>query len=495
MQRRSFLQLLPAGVTGIMLIPEVAWSTNSGRRIYRSTQLGIVSGNPVEIPDGKRTPFNWPALGIFPGETIIVKPKNKLPNENLWVRVSVAQEIRDEKKLQVSIPGTDSKLGSIDILFSSVLVPYELEIPRKYADQINKHGLELKLESPSPLWIFSEPTKGIDNSTYLPHIVSSSEKTGTIDQFMDCFTSVSSVQAFGWREGTVLDGLWQLYSRKNNKQAKKAIDEHFDLFFDGQNLNYEDGRSNPKQNEVDGIESTIPFATLARLDATHPILKTVVEGWQKLKKPSGMIIDGTMVSAEGCYTVAYPMAVIGKAWNDEQLMREALLQLKHRFVLYNDDSLYLRYYTGGRYTYQNWSRGAAWNLLGFARTISELKDHLQDDEINSKFQEGIKLAISMQRDDGLWSCFMHRHNILPDTGGSAGIAAAIQIGIRIGLLPESYRSAAEKCWNALQQYITPDGLLKGVAQDNRAGEKLQESDYRVIAQMGMGLMAQLYAEL
>jgi unsaturated rhamnogalacturonyl hydrolase len=69
------------------------------------------------------------------------------------------------------------------------------------------------------------------------------------------------------------------------------------------------------------------------------------------------------------------------------------------------------------------------------------------------------------------------------------------IGIREGFLPESYRVHAEKCWRGLQKYITPDGFLKGVAQDNRAGEELQESNYRVIAQMGMGLMAQLYAEL
>lgn len=495
MQRRSFLQTLPAGITGIMLIPEVAWSTNSESKIFRSTRLEIISANNHKIPEGKRAAFNWPAFGIAPGESIILKPEQKLGAENLWLRVSVAQEIRDEKSLLVSIPEVNIQLGKIDILFSSVLVPYELEIDGKYAEQISKHGLELKLESPSPLWIYSNEAKGNDNSAFLPNIISSSEKTGTTDQFLNCFTSVNSVQAFGWREGTVLDGLWQLYSLKGNKKALAAVNQHLDLFFDGQDLVYEDGRSNPKQNEVDGIESTIPFATLARINPSHPILKTVVEGWQRLKKPNGMIIDGTMVSAEGCYTVAYPMAVIGKLWNDKNLMNEAMAQLKHRFVLFNDNSLYLRYYTEGRYTYRNWSRGAAWTLLGFARTLSELKDIIQNAELIDKFKEGIDRAISMQREDGLWSCFMHRHEILPDTGGSAGIAAAILAGIKLGLVPDSYRVHAEKCWDELQNYISPDGFLRGVAQDNRAGEKLQESDYRVIAQMGMGLMAQLYAEL
>jgi len=120
---------------------------------------------------------------------------------------------------------------------------------------------------------------------------------------------------------------------------------------------------------------------------------------------------------------------------------------------------------------------------------------MQDDEVIDKFQKGVELALSMQRSNGLWGCFMHVPDSLPDTSGSAGIAAAILTGIRNGFLPESYRPSAERCWNTIRQYITPDGFLKGVAQDNRGGIELQESDYRVIAQMGMGLMSQLYAEL
>jgi unsaturated rhamnogalacturonyl hydrolase len=395
----------------------------------------------------------------------------------------------------VSIPKVGLELGTIDIRFSSVLVPYELKIATEHIEQINRYGLELTLDSPSPLWMFSEKASKIDNSAFLPHILVSDKEAGTVNDFLQCMESLNSIQAFGWREGTVLDGLWQLYAQKGRKEAMEAIKQHLSLFLDGHNLHYETGRSNPRLNEIDGIESTIPFATLARLDANHPILKTVVAGWEKLKKPNGMVIDGSLVSAEGCYTVAYPMAVIGKAWNDRKLMKEALAQLKHRFVLYNN-SLYLRYNkTSGKYTFPNWARGAAWNLLGFARTIGELKSEMQDKEVIEQFQKGVELALSMQRSNGLWGCFMHRPDSLPDTSGSAGIAAAILTGIKDGYLPESYRPNAERCWNAIQQYIAPDGFLRGVAQDNRGGIEVQESDYRVIAQMGMGLMAQLYAEL
>ncbi len=496
MNRKTFIHLVQTGSLGVILSPTIACSTASEKSDFKRVILKSNNFLSHELPEQQRVPFGWSASGIYPGESVVLKTAEKISNGNLWFRISVAQEIRDEKLLHLYLPNSGEYLGSVDIRFSSVLVPYEVKINQKYIREINKQGLKLTLESKSPFWFFSQPATNLNNQAFLPHIISSESEKGSVNEFLNCFTSVNSVQAFGWREGTVLDGLWQLYSKINNKKSLEALHQHLDLFFDEQqNLVYENGHSRPNDNRIDGIESTIPFATLARLYPDHPILKTVTKGWLELEKENGMVIDGTTVSAEGCYTVAYPMAVIGKAWNDEILKKNALEQLRHRFVLINDQTLYLRYDTRGKYTYPNWARGAAWTLLGFARTISELKDEIDCADLIEKFSEAVHIAVSKQREDGLWSCFMHQKNSLPDTSGSAGISAAILTGINNGFLPKTYRIHAEKCWEALQNYITPDGFLKGVAQDNRGGVALQESNYRVIAQMGMGMVAQLYAEL
>lgn len=491
MQRKQFLQYVATGSAGIFISPSFACSSFSEKKSEKVQrfQLKIVQYNSLEMPKGKRVPFAWPATGILPGESVFVEPMKNLPQANLWIRVSIAQEIWDEKLLHVSIPEKDEYLGAIDIRFSSVLVPYELEISSEKVDNINKYGLELKLESKSPLWIFSTRDANTDNSSFLPQIVASSVCKGNIDNFLHSFISVNSIQSLGWREGCVLDGLWQIYSQRGDKKALGVIKQHFSFFFDeSKKLIYETSRSVPHDNQINGIESTLPYATLARIDASHPILKTVVDAWEEYTKPNGMIIDGKMISAEGCYTVAYPLAVIGKEWQRDDLKRKALTQLKHRFVLINDGQINLRS-TEGKYTFANWARGAAWFLLGFARTISELKNDISDDDIIRKFCEAAEIAISMQQENGLWNCFMHKPESLADTSGSAGIAAAILTGICDGILPESYRQNVEKCWSGLQNYLTPDGYLKGVAQDNRGGMKLQEGEYRVIAQMGMGLMS------
>ena len=495
MKRRSFLELVPAGTLGLLAAPTVACFKTSDKPKAFSGQINlqIIRHQPLELPPGKRAPFGWQVVGIGPGEAIHVKPQEHLPPKNIWLRISVAQEIWDEKQVHVRIAETGTALGIIDIRYSSVLVPYELKISAEYASAINHHGLEMELEGKSPLWIFNNSSEEVGNTAFVPHILHSPNERGTTDCFLNCFTSINSVQAFGWREGTVLDGLWQLYSRKGNKKALQTIQSHFGLFFDDKNnLIYETSQSFPRDNRTDGIESTIPFATLARINPTHPILQTVTAAWESYTKPNGMVIDGEMISAEGCYTVAYPMAVIGKTWQDHQLQQKALEQLRHRLVLLHNGKIYLRN-TAGNYSYPNWARGAAWFLLGFARTLSELKS--EDPEIVQKFREAAEIALSMQREDGLWNCFMDQPESVPDTSGSAGIAAAVLTGIEIGILPKHYKTQAEKCWNGLQDYITPDGFLKGVAQDNRGGVKLQMSRYRVIAQMGMGMMAQLYASL
>jgi rhamnogalacturonyl hydrolase YesR len=97
--------------------------------------------------------------------------------------------------------------------------------------------------------------------------------------------------------------------------------------------------------------------------------------------------------------------------------------------------------------------------------------------------------------DGLWTCFLDQPDTGVETSGSAGIAASLALGARHGLLPERYLDIASECLHALTAYLTPDGILSGVSQHNAGGVELQLGGYRVLSQMGMGLMASLYSAI
>ncbi len=130
MERRKFLEIIPASSIALLfpILNSCQLSSRNTSKTFTYHQLQVIGHNPIELPEKKRVPFNWPAIGIAPGESISFKVNNKLPDSNLWIRVSIAQEIWDKKLLHVKIPVVEKKLGTINIRFSSVLVPYELKI-------------------------------------------------------------------------------------------------------------------------------------------------------------------------------------------------------------------------------------------------------------------------------------------------------------------------------------------------------------------------------
>jgi len=109
----------------------------------------------------------------------------------------------------------------------------------------------------------------------------------------------------------------------------------------------------------------------------------------------------------------------------------------------------------------------------------------------TEFQRAASVAAAWQDAGGLWHNFWERDDSGLETSGSAGVAAALALGVKLGCLDHSYTERAERAWHALLDWITPDGLLTGVAQTNQGGEELQMSGYRTIFPMGMGLVAQL----
>jgi rhamnogalacturonyl hydrolase YesR len=313
--------------------------------------------------------------------------------------------------------------------------------------------------------------------------------------FRQRLNSRASLQFFGWQEGCVLNGLQDMAAvgLLDAESAQQTIAAHFAHFFDADgSLDYEDDFSQPKRS-IYGVECTLPFAVLARTQPTHPALEAAVRFWRESRATNGAVQDGELLTAEGSYTVAYPMAQIGVLRDEPSLIAAALEQLRARKVLFEDDGLALRLSADGRRTFVNWARAAAWYLLGLARTLAILPNPPAD--LREEFARAAQWAVRRQNRNGVWHTFLDAPDVLPDNGGSAGIAAALAIGVKAGLLSPAMRPPAAQAAQALSSALTPDGFLSGVAQVNKGGEALQRDDYRVISQFGMGLLAQLYAAL
>lgn len=453
----------------------------------------VASAPDVPLPEKQRVPFGWKVATIPPsGRAALVLKWNAFPADAkpMHFRITVGLDERDEKEVEVTLPGSGRRLGLIAVRYPAQFQLYELELsPQDVADVV-REGLALRLTKGSELEIFV----GGDSlpQEFHPHLVCSGNSQ-PMEEFFLRMQSLASVQQFGWMEGCVLEGLLDLGELPDGKAFHAAAEGHLSLFLRKGKLIYESPHSAPSDGRIYGIEATLPFAAIARLHPEHPFLQLAVESWGTRRHSSGSIQDGSMMTSEGTYTVAYPMALIAKARGDEALMLDALRQCRLRTGLFDGKEFWRTRDDAGVRHDRNWARGIAWQLLGLVRTLEVAKDRDDIGDLIEYVQALSRWVMQHQREDGLWSVIITEPGLSADTSGCAGIAAALARAARQGWLDPDARDSALRARAALHQYLTSDGFLKGASQSNKGGLEIQRSDYRVIFQMGMGLYAQLIA--
>ncbi|MDF2921239.1 MAG: hypothetical protein K0R57_153 [Paenibacillaceae bacterium] len=478
------------------------------------------------IPAGKRLPFGWQAFAVLPPhenpQPVLISweqgsPGQKQADGAAYLRITVALDVREEKRVEVALAGSRRVIGCYDIRYAHLFQPFEILLSQEDAALALQEGVELRMTAGlEPLWLFYEQERSQPSALFVPHLLFSASisEPGSMTSFLNRMLSLDSIQEFSWMGGCVLDGLWELegipgLASSTGLSPRGVIERQLGHFFDEAGiLTYENPRSEPVDGRITGIEVTLPFAVLAKVWPDHPSLQTALAFWDEHVNAEGSIQDGDTLSAEGSYTVAYPLAVLARQRNDPRLAALAGKQLlirRDKLIVGHD--LYLRFHSrdGGAHTFRNWARAYAWYMLGLVRSLIELEGMAEGTAgaeagelaaLREEMSRIAAVAIGWQREDGLWPCFLDEPGVAPDTSGSAGIAAAIALAHRHGLpLPPDARASAERAERTLTRLLRPDGLLPGVAQSNRGGEALQRGDYRVLSQMGMGLLAQLYGAL
>lgn len=293
-----------------------------------------------------------------------------------------------------------------------------------------------------------------------------------------------------------MDGFEQRLALLRPKSDKTALDWHLQAYFDHR----ETPRYVPHTETAvrHGSEGLLPFAVLAKHNPAHPSFGGMLDFCNRAAAAGGGVIrDGHTTTAEGCYTLAYPLAVLGMVRDDRRLRELAVTQLLHRIErLAASDILYLRTADDGTRTFPNWARGVAWFALGLIRTMDALPPRETPAPVREAFLWCAELALKWQDPNGLWNCFIDQPETGVETSGSAGIAAALAAGARLLPNPDrAIRAARATHRELMSKYLVPGGFLGAASQANRDGERLQRNGYRVIGHYGAGLLAQLDAQI
>jgi unsaturated rhamnogalacturonyl hydrolase len=462
----------------------------------------VQSAQSFPLPEGTRIPFGWSSFVVPPlgsGESPVLKWNDMvMVGDTCSLRFSIALDVREEKQIEVRLAESETVIACFDVKYAPVHQIQSVFIEAKYIPAILDQGVRLQMKKgDSPLWIIS-PSATQQNTlkALQPHIMIPGD-ANPLNAFFDRLFSIDSIQQFGWMEGCVTDALWDFsLLSKYAERAQKTLNDHFEMFLNNNDLVYEDPRSKIADNIIYGGECTLPFAAIARLFPDHPSIDLAISYWQTRYTKGINESESFSITTEGSYTIGYPMMVIGYQRKDNQLVDLALSILRsRRDILKQKDAIYQIRSRDNQTAFRNWARGIAWYMLGLTRSLMILNPEDRPADLLSDLRSTADWIISHQLDGGLWRCFVDERGIRTDTSGSAGIAAALALGVKSGMLSSNAWDSAMKTSLVLQDYLTDDGLLTAAAQSNRAGERLQRDDYRVIYQMGMGLMGQLIAAL
>ncbi|MFE9370604.1 glycoside hydrolase family 88 protein [Streptomyces sp. NPDC006711] len=483
-----------------------------------AAQFSGVRAPKIPFPADKRTPLDWsvaPVATHSQGGPTLLEPPMRAAAATGRLRLFVACDLRGAVRLHAHSAKTHRRLTTYDIRYPDCHQPYDAPLGRDATRLAFAEGVSLSLSAPPPhdsdfpggppaLWIFAGPKApperrpvllldAPDGATSTP----AADATDRVTALHRTLTGVGSLQPFGWMEGCVLDALYDLtVTFPGDGRARTALADHLAVYFPDGTLRYEDPRGRPADNRLYGIEATLPYAILAKLDLLNPAQARAVEAWRARADDEGCVKD-VPTTAEGSYTVAYPMAAIaGTA--DPSLRELALRQLRlRRARLCTGDDIHLRLLPDGTHLYRNWARAYAWYLLGLVRTLTELGEEADTGGLWDEARRVAALALARRNAAGIWDSYLAEPETGTETCGSAGIAAALALGTEQRQFEARREGAAAlRAWEVLAgNYLTEDGWLSGGSPSNKGGEELQRSGYRMLSGVGNGLMGQLGAAL
>lgn len=507
MTRRDFLIRTAFVSAGMPLVLAGNSCGNRTGKAYKRFLVTAVNYEAQPYPASKRVPLGWKAMpvpGSDQGKPTVLsfgKLKTSGVKAPVVLRLTAAIDFREEKHVRAYLPETGATLGVFVMKYAPPFQPFEITIDPKYLKDMAQEGVGLTLvQGTGDAWFYA-PDPSMDNNLGLqPHLLTGIGEDAE-QSFYENLYSMNAFSPFGWMGGSVQDALYELHLAGDNA-ATHTLNLHLKHYLDEEKgIVFENPHTIPMDGTFNSIEDFLPFACIVPLYPDHVSVSNALEHLLRIKNERGLIISERQVTTEGCYTVAYPLAAIAEQRPDAGLAQEALDQLTHRIhFLTDEEAIYQRAELNGSKGFRNWGRAVVWQLLGIVKTLRIIERNdfgeLEGIEgIKRSFREGVELSIRHRDDKGMWHAYIDHHEYGVDTSATAGIAASIAWGVKQGLLDTGYLTIAKVAYEGLLDYVSPDGFLRNVSQINRGGEELQRSQYRVITQFGMGLMAQLKAAL
>lgn len=120
-----------------------------------------------------------------------------------------------------------------------------------------------------------------------------------------------------------------------------------------------------------------------------------------------------------------------------------------------------------------WCRGNSWFTLGITEFLSQPEKYPLNEGVRRFFidtyKSQVESLVRFQRQSGLWTTVLDDPSSYEEVSGSAGIAAGIYRGCKLGILDASYRDIADRAITGICKHISDDGTVGNVSAGTGIG--------------------------
>ncbi|MCH3987708.1 MAG: glycoside hydrolase family 88 protein [Lachnospiraceae bacterium] len=316
------------------------------------------------------------------------------------------------------------------------------------------------------------------------------------------------IEEWDWPQGVGLYGLYQLQSFYGDKRYEEFIRNWIE-----NNLKI----GLPSRN----INTTAPFLSICSLLDDMPqyekmcedqadwlmngLPKTKDGGFQHVTSAIGdrnsVMLNNSQIWADTLFMAVLFLNRMGIRCGREDWKAEAvhqfLVHIKYLYdkktgLLYHGWSFERNDNFGGIY----WCRGDSWFTYGMMAFLADRGDDI-DAGVKQYFIDTYKTHVealkACQAPSGLWHTVLLDPTSYEEVSGSAAIAAGMLIGVKSGLLDESYRETALKAVMAICDNVAEDGTVLNVSSGTAMGMDADHYKNIIIHPMAYGQSLTLLA--
>jgi len=203
---------------------------------------------------------------------------------------------------------------------------------------------------------------------------------------------------------------------------------------------------------------------------------------------------------DSVYFVVPGWLSLAEAMGEERFQEEAVLQLEaHIDKLRDDPGLFFHAWDerAGQRSACLWARGNGWMAMTLA-AICETRP--EGDSLRQRavplLQRQVAALVPLQDRSGLWHTVVDDPSTYLESSCAAAFALAIAKGVRCGVMLSELRSVADRAWQAIQDYVSPEGDFTDVSGGTLPGDAAHYNSIPVgVERFGTGVFLLAGAEL